>query len=278
MSELEGYLDAALDVADRAGRLTLGHFRTGLRPSFKEDETPVTVADREAETLIRHELERRWPDHAVVGEEFGATGGGGPYRWWVDPIDGTKAFVRGIPLYGVLIGLERDGEIVAGVAAFPALAETLAAARGGGCRLNGRRCHVSPVGTWAEAAVSTTDAGAFAPLGKEAAWRRVREAAAVRAGWGDAYGHALVASGRVEAMLDPAMSPWDCGPFPVLLAEAGGSFGDWGGRETIHGGEAVSVNAALRESLLGMLRRPGAGDDGAGGGDAPGTAARAADG
>ena len=253
MSELMGYLELALTLADRAGRLTLGHFGTGIRPTFKDDETPVTVADREAETLIRHEIGRRHPDHAVVGEEFGETGGSGPFRWWIDPIDGTKAFVRGVPLYGVLIGLERDGRIVAGVASFPALGETVAAARGHGCRLNGRRCFVSDEADLARAVVSTTDAGNFEPHGKEAAWRRVRRATWVRAGWGDAYGHALVASGRIEAMLDPAMYAWDCGPFPVILAEAGGSFGDWRGTETIHGGDAVSVNAALRDPLLRLL-------------------------
>lgn len=253
MSELERYLDLAIELADRAGRLTLGHFRTGMRPEWKGDATPVTVADREAEALIRHELARRHPRHAVVGEEHGETFGSGPWRWWIDPIDGTKAFVRGVPLYGVLIALEREGRIVAGVASFPALGETVAAARGLGCRSNGRRCHVSEVSDPASAVISTTDVGAFAPLGKAGAWSRVCDAAWVRAGWGDAYGHALVASGRIEAMLDPIMNPWDCGPFPVILAEAGGSFGDWRGRETIHGGEAVSVNTALREPVLRLL-------------------------
>ena len=259
MSELESYLDLAIDLADRAGRLTLGYFRTGTRPEWKQDATPVTVADREAETLIRHELGRRHPRHAVIGEEHGETTGSGPWRWWIDPIDGTKSFLCGVPLYGVLIGLEREGRIVAGVASFPALGETIAAARGLGCRLNGRLCTVSDVGVPSAAVVSTTDVGSFAPHGKAGAWSRVCDAAWMRAGWGDAYGHALVASGRIEAMLDPVMNPWDCGPFPVILAEAGGSFGDWRGRETIHGGEAVSVNGALREPLLALLA-PTAGD------------------
>ncbi|MDZ7800616.1 MAG: inositol monophosphatase family protein [Trueperaceae bacterium] len=253
MSELTSMLDLATDLAVRAGRLTLGHFRVGTRPEMKPDDTPVTAADREAETLIRHEIERRHPGHAVAGEEFGRTEGTEAWRWWIDPIDGTKAFVRGVPLYGVLIGIERDGEMVAGVAEFPALGETLAAARGEGCRLNGRRCHVSGVDDLRRAVVSTTDAGTFASLGKEAAWRRVMDATWVRAGWGDAYGHALVASGRIEAMLDPAMHPWDAGPLPVLLAEAGGSYGDWQGRDTIHGEDGVSVNAALRRDVLNLL-------------------------
>lgn len=286
MSELATMLDFALDLADRAGRTTLGHFRTGTRPDWKEDATPVTVADLEAETLVRHAIEKRYPDHAVIGEEHGTTSGTSPWRWWIDPIDGTKAFVRGVPLYGVLIGLERDGEIVAGVASFPALGETIAAAQGLGCRLNGRACHVSEEGDLARAVVSTTDPAMFDRLGRGGPWRRVCDAFWVRAGWGDAYGYALVASGRIEAMLDPVMNAWDAGPFPVILAEAGGFFGDWRGNVTIHGGEGVGVNAELKAPLLAMLAADGDATDatardegGEGGGDgaASGDGAQATD-
>lgn len=257
MPELATLLDFALDLADLAGRSTLGHFRTGTRPEWKADATPVTVADREAETLIRHAIERRYPGHAVVGEEHGSTEGTGPYRWWIDPIDGTKPFLRGVPLYATLIGLERDGEMVAGVAAFPALGETIAAARGLGCRLDGRRVYVSSESDPARSVVATTDWGRFAPLGRDGAATRVREAFWVRAGWGDAYGYALVASGRIEAMIDPVVAPYDVAPFPAILAEAGGHFSDWLGDETIHGGDGVGVNDALREPLLAMLKIDG---------------------
>lgn len=253
MSELAHLLDTALDLADRAGRLTLGHFRTGTRPDWKDDATPVTVADRDAEALIRHELERRYPDHAVVGEEYGRSEGTSPYRWWIDPIDGTKPFLRGVPTYSTLIGLERDGELVAGVAAFPALGETIAAARGEGCRLNGRRVHVSTETDPARAVVSTTDWGRFTEQGRAEAAARVAEAFWIRAGWGDAYGYMLVASGRIEAMLDPIVAPYDVAPFPAILAEAGGRFGDWQGVETIHGGDGVGVAGALAETLYALL-------------------------
>ena len=253
MSELASLLDFALDLADRAGRLTLGHFRTGTRPDWKEDATPVTVADRDAETLIRHEIERHHPDHAVVGEEFGASDGTAPFRWWIDPIDGTKPFLRGVPTYSTLIGLERDGAFVAGVAAFPALGETIAAARGHGCRLNGRRVHVSRETDPARSVVSTTDWGRFAERGRAEAAARVAEAFWIRAGWGDAYGYMLVASGRIEAMLDPIVAPYDVAPFPAILAEAGGRFCDWSGREDVHGGSGVGVSEGLAEPLLAML-------------------------
>jgi myo-inositol-1(or 4)-monophosphatase len=253
MAELDTLLDVALDVADLAGRTTLGHFRTGVRPDWKADATPVTVADREAETVIRDALARRTPTHGVVGEEFGEEAGSAPYRWWIDPIDGTKAFVRGVPLYATLVGLERDGVMVAGVASFPALGETLAAAQGRGARLNGRRAYVSDVADPAQSAVSTTDVGRFEELGRGAAWARVRGAYGYRAGWSDAYGYLLVASGRIEAMLDPAIAPWDVAPFAAILPEAGGWFGTWAGDATPHGADALAVNAAQRGTLLDLL-------------------------
>lgn len=257
MSELREHLEFAVDLAYRAGRITLGHFRTGVTPEMKSDDTPVTVADRKAETLIRAEIEHRYPGHGILGEELGEVNPGASWRWLVDPIDGTKSFVRGVPLYGVLIGLERDGVVVAGVAHFPALDETVAAARGEGCHWNGRRCFVSDVARLDRAVVSATDLASFGPAGKAAAWERVARASWYRVGWPDAYGHALVATGRIEVMLDPLMSVWDCGPLPVILAEAGGRFGDWRGVERIDGGEAMSCNAALLEAVLPLL------DDGA---------------
>ena len=260
MAELDTLLDVALDVTDRAARTTLGYFRTGVRPDWKEDATPVTVADREAETVLRDALARRFPDHGVVGEEFGETTGTAPYRWWIDPIDGTKAFVRGVPLYATLLGLERDGAMVAGVASFPALGETLYAAQGRGAHLNGRPVTVSDEGDPARSAVSTTDVGRFEELGRGAAWARVRAAYGERVGWSDAYGYLLVASGRIEAMLDPVIAPWDVAPFAAILPEAGGWFGTWAGDATPHGPDALAVNAAQRDTLLALLDagRPGA--------------------
>ena len=147
--ELRGYLDFAVGTAYEAGRLTLGYFRTGaLRPEIKADDTPVTAADRQAERLIRARISEKYPGHAVVGEEYGAQEGSRmDHRWIVDPIDGTKAFVRGVPLYGVLVALEIEGSCEVGVAYFPALDEMLCAATGEGCHLNGRRVRVAQTET-----------------------------------------------------------------------------------------------------------------------------------
>jgi histidinol-phosphatase len=257
---LRSYLDFATELAYDAGRLTLGYFgRASLEgPDYKDDDSPVTRADREAEALIRRRLEARYPEHAVVGEEYGETNAGSTHRWLIDPIDGTKAFVRGVPLYGVLLGLEIEGRVEVGVAYFPALNEMCAAATGLGCTLNGRAVRVSAAATLARATVAHTDAAAFARYGRAGAWHRVACACYDRRGWSDAYGHMLVATGRAEVMLDPVMNAWDCGPFPVLLREAGGFFGDWSGRETIYGGEAISTTQVLLPELLALLR--GAGD------------------
>lgn len=249
------HLDFATRLAYEAGRLTLGYFRNGVRPELKEDETPVTVADREAERVIRKRIGKRYPSHAVLGEEFGSgEREGASHRWIVDPIDGTLAFVRGVPLYAVLLALEVDGVCAVGAAYFPALDEMIYAATGEGCYCNGRRSVVSGVRSLSEGIVAFTDAKGFETYGREAEWERLRRAAGHARGWSDAYGHALVATGRVEAMLDPAMNPWDCGPFAPILREAGGYLGDWSGEETIRGGEALSTSRLLLPEVLALIR------------------------
>jgi myo-inositol-1(or 4)-monophosphatase len=253
------YLDFAVETAYLAGKLTLGYFQTGLRPDMKVDETPVTAADREAERLIRGRIEARYPRHVVVGEEYGTSGGGSAtHRWYVDPIDGTKSFVHGVPLYAVLIGLEIEGTVEVGAAYFPALDEMVAAATGVGCWWNGRRAHVSTAANLDQGVVCFTDVGSFEPHGRGGAWRRLSRRANIRAGWGDAYGHALVATGRAELMLDPIMSVWDCGPFPPILREAGGYFGDWYGTVTIHAEEALSTTRTLLPAVLALVGERGA--------------------
>lgn len=251
---LQTYLEFATETAYLAGKLTLGYFQAGVRPDMKADNTPVTVADRGAEELVRARIEQRFPGHAVLGEEFGASDSSdGSHRWIIDPIDGTKAFIRGVPLYAVLLGLEIEGRVEVGVSYFPALDEMIYAATGHGCWWNGRRARVSEIATLDRAFVTTTDVGSFARHGREAAWQRLVAATYHRAGWSDAYGHCLVATGRVEVALDPIMSVWDCGPFPPILREAGGYFGDWQGNETIYGNEAISTTPALLPQVLALV-------------------------
>jgi histidinol-phosphatase len=253
-THLRTLMDFAAETATLAGRLTLGYFGTGVRPDFKADDSPVTVADRLSEEFIRGQIEKRFPGHAIVGEEFGATEiAGANIRWFIDPIDGTKSFIRGVPLYAVLLGVEIDGVPAVGAAYYPGTDELLVAATGEGCYWNGRPARVSEVTDLSRAYLSCSDFGGFELYGKLDAWQRLARQVYVRAGWTDAYGYLLVATGRLEVMLDPIMQPWDCGPFVTILQEAGGYFGDWHGNPTIHGGEGLGTNGALRDEVLALL-------------------------
>jgi len=256
MSEsLRKYLDFTVETAYLAGRLTLGYFQTGVQPDLKADDTPVTLADRKAEELIRSRIEEAYPHHAVIGEEHGAKEvEGATHRWIIDPIDGTKAFTRGVPLYGVLIGLEIEGTVQVGAAYLPALDEMVAAATGEGCWWNGRRAHVSNVTDLSRAFLTFSDLNSFERYNRSEAFMRLVRATYHRVGWSDAYGYVLVATGRAEIMLDPVMNVWDCGPFPPILQEAGGYFGDWRGHVTIYGGEALATTQTLLRQVLSLIQ------------------------
>jgi histidinol-phosphatase len=255
-TELSTFLDFAIDAAWQAGRLTLAHYQTGVTIERKPDRSAVTIADRDAEKLLRRLIEQRFPDHAIVGEEFGGDTRYATHRWILDPIDGTNSFVRGVPLFGVLIGLEIEGEPVVGVAYFPGLDEMYSAARGLGCRWNGRRARVSGVTTLSEACVAYTDSrGVFERIGD--GWIRLQQDVAIARGWGDCYGYCLVSTGRADVMIDPRMNPWDCAAIVPIVQEAGGRFTDWTGRVTIDGGDAVSTNGALHDEILARLRGNG---------------------
>jgi histidinol-phosphatase len=254
MNQLSTYLDFAIQTVYEAGRLTLGYFNRGIAADFKKDDTPVTIADREAEILIRERIEKRFPDHAIEGEEFGQADKKSAFRWFVDPIDGTKSFVCGVPLYTVLLGLEIEGRIQVGAAYLPALNEMVYAASGTGCFCNGRQVHVRETESLARGIMSFTDPATFERYHRMQAWQRLQKATWHRTGLSDAYGHILVATGRIDLMLDPVMNAWDCGPFPVILREAGGYFGDWSGNETINGDEALSTTIKLLPEVLEIIR------------------------
>ncbi len=249
---LQSALDFALDAAWQAGRISLGYFQTGVAVERKSDDSPVTRADREAEQKIRELIERHWSGHGIHGEEFGRQPGTNGFTWIVDPIDGTKSFISGVPLYACLIALVQDGMPLVGVAHFPALNETVYAMRGGGCFWNGRRAQVSTVDTL-ENAVALNSEISQKDENKQAAWLRLCAATTFQRTWGDAYGYALVASGRAEIMLDAVMNVWDCAPFGVILPEAGGTFTDWRGMTTIDGGESLATNGALLDAALAIL-------------------------
>ncbi len=241
---LKDVLDFAVDLAWRAGRLTLADFQTGITADLKPDQSPVTEADRRAERLCRERITAAFPADGILGEEFGQERPEALRRWILDPIDGTRSFIRGVPFYGVLIALEEAGEPVVGVIHFPALEETVAAARGLGCWWNGRRAFVSDVDRISRAAILLTE-----PRDASAEFHELEAEAGLVRTWGDCYGHALVATGRAEVMCDFKAAIWDAAALQVTVEEAGGVFTDLQGRRTHSGGSALSTNARLAEEV-----------------------------
>ncbi len=252
--QLQELLVFAVEAAREAGRITLEYFQTALTPERKPDRTLVTAADRKAEERLRALIRQTYPNHGILGEEFGEERGSSGWMWIIDPLDGTASFVHGVPLFGVLLGLEIDGQVVLGVANFPWLEELVSAARGMGCFWNGRRAAVSAVDDLKEALLLYTDSACFEPHGRERAFRRLLAATRMHRSWGDCYGHILVATGRAEVMLDPVMNVWDCAALLPILQESGGTFTDWSGRPTIRGGNAISTNRRLLEQVMRIVR------------------------
>jgi myo-inositol-1(or 4)-monophosphatase len=253
---LSKYLDFMRETAYLAGRITLGYFNTNFEIDYKADKSPVTEADKKAEELIRGRIERTYPNQTIIGEEFGENHHtDSSQRWFIDPIDGTKSFICGVPLYSVLLGLEIDGVMEAGVAYFPALDEMISAANSLGCWWNGRRSFVSKVDDLKKATVAFTSTALIEQYNRSREWDRLIQGTYYQAGWGDAYGYLLVATGRVEVMVDPVMNEWDCAPFPPILREAGGYFGDWNGNRTIYAKEGLATTEKLLPSVLALTSR-----------------------
>lgn len=246
-------LHAAAELARLAGSVAARHFRTGITVETKADGTPVTVADREAEAAAREWLAARFPDDGVLGEEYGESAAQAGRRWVIDPIDGTKSFVRGVPLWGTLVALCERTSVLVGAAYFPAVNEMIVAAPGEGCWCNDVRSHVSDVDSMTDATVLTTDTRFAGNESRREGWRALAGQAGLARTWGDAYGYLLVATGRAEVMVDPVMNPWDAAPFLPIIEEAGGVFADWSGQRTVFGGSAVASNRALATTARTLL-------------------------
>lgn len=252
-SSPDSLMEAAVHVARLAGGVALRHFSTTIAVEAKADGSPVTVADREAERAAREWIEARFPRDGIVGEELGSVRPGAARRWILDPIDGTRTFVRGVPLWGTLAAAVEGERVVAGAAYFPAIGEVLAAATGAGCWWNDARCSVSAVSSIADATVLTTDERFRHYTERRAPWQRLADRALLSRSWGDCYGYLLVATGRAEVMVDPTLAEWDAAPFLPIIEEAGGVLTDWSGRRTAFGGSAIASNSALAESARELL-------------------------
>jgi histidinol phosphatase-like enzyme (inositol monophosphatase family) len=256
MSDAQRYLRAVADVAKLAGDFALSHFGTGIDVIVKGDGSPVTIADRGAEQAARAWIERRFPEDGIVGEEFGTVRSEAKRRWIIDPIDGTKSFIRSVPLWGTLVAVAEGNAVIAGCAYFPVVRELVAAATGQGCFLNGSRCSVSSVNSVAEATVLTTDARFPEHPERGQRWNRLARSASIARTWGDCYGYLMVATGRAEVMVDAIVSQWDTAALYPIITEAGGVFTDWKGTATALGGNAIATNAALDREARTILLDP----------------------
>ena len=231
------------------------HFRTDLAVETKPDHSPVTEADRACERRIVEILLSEFPDCGLCGEEQGEQPGKTARRWIIDPIDGTKSFVRGIPFFATLIGLEQDGEIVLGVVHAPAMGELLFATKGGGAYdERGKRLEVSRIDRLSAAMVSFGGLEMFRRAGRWASFERLVDSTARQRGYGDYLGSTAVIRGWSEAMLELDVKPWDLAPLKILVEEAGGRMTDFTGRATIYGGSAVVTNGRIHDQVLEILK------------------------
>lgn len=265
--EVRERLRHAVQIAREAGQFTLEFFRRAdVQVDRKLDGSPVTAADRGAEEFLRHRIAEVFPTDAILGEEFGDKPGSSGFRWVLDPIDGTKSFIHGVPLYTTLVAIIRDdpgeAEPILGVIYAPATSEMVYAARGGGCwfaidNLPPTPARVSSIERLADGLFLTSEVASFAT-------GRLRDAidvflalqgrARLARTWGDAYGYLLIATGRAEAMIDPQMNLWDAAALQPIIEEAGGHFVDWQGNATVHSGDAVATNGRITEEILALTR------------------------
>jgi histidinol phosphatase-like enzyme (inositol monophosphatase family) len=260
-ADLERRLEFARTAALEAGKLILEYYQSSsLTVDRKRDSSPVTIADRRAEEFLRAGIAREFPGDGILGEEFGEQPGTSGFRWILDPLDGTKSFIHGVPLFGTLVGVELDSQCVVGVCHFPVLGETAWGAKGlgawwqpaGGAT---RPAKVSTVAELSQSLFCFTTVQGFTRIGRPDAFEALVKAAAIARGWGDCYGHVLVATGRAEVMVDPLMNVWDAAALIPIVEEAGGHFIDWNGAATAYSGNGISVNAALRDKVLQITKR-----------------------
>lgn len=253
-------------IAWEGGQHTLKYFQQpDVGYERKSDKSPVTIGDRNTEQLMRSMLQERFPDDSILGEEFGSIDGTSGYRWIMDPIDGTKAFIGGVPLYGTMLGLEWEGRCVAGAVVIPAINEGIYACEGQGAwhvagATDGKphaakRVQVSGVKSLEGSILAAAEPRSFQKRGALDTLMELDSRVYISRNWGDCYGYLLVATGRVEVMIDPIMSIWDAAALQPILLEAGGTFTDWKGEPTIYNSEGVATNGHVLDEVIEITRQ-----------------------
>lgn len=256
--EVERRAAAARIAAVVAAKLTHEYFVRGVEVDIKADESPVTIADRQAEDFLRSRFRKEFPGDGFLGEEFGDEPSSTGFRWIIDPIDGTRNFVRGVPIYATLVGLEFEGKLVAGFVAEPCLDRLFHAVRGGGAFCDDKPLAVSKVKTLAEALMIYTSVDWFEKANQTDAFMRLVRSVDRSRGFGDYFGFLLVAQGVAEFVLEPKIAPWDIAALAPIVEEAGGIFTDWHGKPTIYGQGAIAGNPPIHAAVMKSLhpKRP----------------------
>jgi histidinol phosphatase-like enzyme (inositol monophosphatase family) len=259
-SEISSRLALARSAGIEAGRLTLRYFQTTVyEVQRKADNSPVTIADRSAEELLRKRIAAAFPHDGILGEELGETAGTSGFRWILDPIDGTKSFIHGVPLYGTMVAVEHEGRALVGFVYMPALDEGVFAGAGQGSwqfrgQAEPKSAHVSTRSKLADCLLVTSAFDTFTERRATVAFEELSKAAWITRTWGDCYGYLLVATGRADVMIDPILNVWDAAAVQPIVEEAGGTFTDWQGAPTIHAGEAIATNGKVLDEVLAITR------------------------
>ncbi len=246
--------ELAIRAAEAAGQLAMKYFRKKLRVEMKADKTPVTAVDRLCDKKIISLIRKDFPGHSILSEESGLMQGN-DRRWIIDPLDGTKDFIKGLPFFGVLVGLEKNSEMVCGASCLPALGMLCFAEKGRGSFVNGRRAHVSKISRLEDALVCNSSVKQFARIGKEEALMGMLKLAGSSGSMGGIYPQMLLSQGITDAVLTAASKPWDLAAPKIIIEEAGGKLTDFGGSNTIYGGNAVATNGLLHEKIIEILNK-----------------------
>lgn len=251
---LEEILKVAQAASQIADKTALEYFGKKIEIIEKLDLTPVTQADRHCEEEIRAFIRKNFPDHLIVGEEFGTDGNpDSEFKWWIDPIDGTKSFIRHQHLWGSVIGVEYQGQVVAGTLSLPVLNKCIFAAKGLGCFENTTPLHCSKISRIEDSSLYFGVSSKISETRKKALDSLIAQSKDQR-GWGDGFGHMSVMSGMADIMIDFFVHPYDVSAVKICIEEAGGKFTSLNGEESIHKGSALSTNGLLHEEVLRCLK------------------------
>jgi histidinol-phosphatase len=247
--------DRAVEAARKAGDLAREYYETTFEVELKSDDSPVTIADRKAEQLIRSLISAAFPYDGFLGEEYGNQTGTSGFRWIIDPIDGTKSFVRHIPIWATLLGLEYQNEQIGGIVYIPVFGMTYRALRGAGAYMNERKIHVSNATQLSDSLICYSSINWFMKAGKEKTFLELAKRTSRQRGYGDFYGFVLVAEGAAELMVEHGVNPWDVASIKAIVEEAGGMFTDWDGIPTIYRPDVLASNGNVHAEALAILRR-----------------------